>query len=50
MQSQIKNPFIYDGSITNGPDLIKIGKLIIDLFKKDKTEVKKKYPRFNFMN
>ncbi len=23
MQSQIKNPFIYDGSITNGPDLIK---------------------------
>ena len=48
MQSQIKNPFIYDGSITNGPDLIKIGKLIIDLFKKDKTEVKNKIPEIQF--
>ena len=48
MQSQIKNPFIYDGSITNGPDLIKIGKLIIDLFKKDKTEVKKEIPEIKF--
>lgn len=48
MQSQIKNPFIYDGSITNGPDLIKIGKLIIDLFKKDKTEVKKEIPEIQF--
>jgi hypothetical protein len=48
MQSQIKNPFIYDGSITNGPDLIKIGKLIIDLFKKDKTEVKKEIPEIRF--
>ena len=48
MQSQIKNPFIYDGSITNGPDLIKIGKLIIDLFKKDKTEIKNKIPEIQF--
>ena len=48
MQSQIKNPFIYDGSITNGPDLIKIGRLIIDLFKKDKTEVKKEIPEIQF--
>ena len=48
MQSQIKNPFIYDGSITNGPDLIKIGKLIIDLFKKDKTETKNKIPEIKF--
>jgi hypothetical protein len=48
MQSQIKNPFIYDGSITNGPDLMKIGKLIIDLFKKDKTEVKKEIPEIQF--
>jgi hypothetical protein len=48
MQSQIKNPFIYDGSITNGPDLKKIGKLIIDLFKKDKTEVEKEIPEIQF--
>ena len=48
MQSQIKNPFIYDGSITNGPDLIKIGRLIIDLFKKDKTETKNKIPDIQF--
>lgn len=48
MQSQIKNPFIYDGSITNGPDLMKIGKLIIDLFKKDKTEIKNKIPEIQF--
>jgi hypothetical protein len=48
MQSQIKNPFIYDGSITNGPDLIKIGKLIIDLFKKDKTGIKNKIPEIQF--
>lgn len=48
MQSQIKNPFIYDGSITNGPDLMKIGKLIIDLFKKDKTETKNKIPEIKF--
>lgn len=48
MQSQIKNPFIYDGSITNGPDLIKIGRLIIDLFKKDKTETKNIIPEIQF--
>lgn len=48
LQSQIKNPFIYDGSITNGPDLIKIGRLIIDLFKKDKTETKNKIPDIQF--
>lgn len=48
MQSQIKNPFIYDGSITNGLDFIKIGRLIIDLFKKDKTEVKKEIPEIQF--
>jgi hypothetical protein len=48
MQSQIKNPFIYDGSITNGLDFIKIGKLIIDLFKKDKTEIKNKIPEIQF--
>ena len=48
MQSQIKNPFIYDGSITNGPDLIKIGRLIIDLFKKDKTETKNKISEIQF--
>jgi hypothetical protein len=48
MQSQIKNPFIYDGSITNGLDFIKIGRLIIDLFKKDKTEIKNKIPEIQF--
>lgn len=48
MQSQIKNPFIYDGSITNGLDFIKIGRLIIDLFKKDKTETKNKIPEIQF--
>jgi hypothetical protein len=48
MQSQIKNPFIYDGSITNGLDFIKIGRLIIDLFKKDKTEIKKQIPEIQF--
>ncbi|MFM9825532.1 hypothetical protein [Flavobacterium sp.] len=48
MQSQIKNPFIYDGSITNGLDFIKIGGLIIDLFKKDKTEIKNKIPEIQF--
>jgi len=48
MRSQIKNPFIYDGSITNGPDLMKIGKLIIDLFKKEKTEIKNKIPEIQF--
>lgn len=48
MQSQIKNPFIYDGSITNGLDFIRIGRLIIDLFKKDKTEVKKEIPEIQF--
>jgi hypothetical protein len=48
MQSQIKNPFIYDGSITNGMDFIKIGRLIIDLFKKDKTETKNKIPEIQF--
>lgn len=48
MQSQIKNPFIYDGSITNGLDFIKIGRLIIDLFKKDKTETKNKIPKIQF--
>ena len=48
MQSQIKNPFIYDGSITNGVDFIKIGRLIIDLFKKDKTEIKKQIPEIQF--
>jgi hypothetical protein len=48
MQSQIKNPFIYDGSITNGMDFNKIGRLLIDLFKKDKTEVKKEIPEIKF--
>lgn len=48
MQSQIKNPFIYDGSITNGMDFIKIGRLIIDLFKKDKPEIKNKIPEIQF--
>jgi hypothetical protein len=48
MQSQIKNPFIYDGSITNGMDFIKIGRLIIDLFKKDKPEIKNKIQEIQF--
>jgi len=48
MQSQIKNPFIYDGSITNGMNFIKIGRLIIDLFKKDKPEIKNKIPEIQF--
>ena len=48
MQSQIKNPFIYDGSITNGVDFIKIGRLLIDLFKKDKDETKKQAPEIPF--
>ena len=47
-QSQIKNPFIYDGSITNGMDFIKIGKLIIDLFKKDKEVTKRQAPEIPF--
>lgn len=48
MQSQIKNPFIYDGSITNGMDFIQIGKLLIDLFKKDKEETKRQAPEIPF--
>jgi len=48
MQSQIKNPFIYDGSITNGMDFIKIGRLLIDLFKKDKPNIKNKIPEIQF--
>lgn len=48
MQSQIKNPFIYDGSITNGMDFIKIGRLLIDLFKKDKDETKRQAPEIPF--
>lgn len=48
MQSQIKNPFIYDGSITNGIDFIKIGSSIIDLFKKDKSKIKNKIPEIQF--
>jgi len=48
MQSQIKNPFIYDGSITNGMDFIKIGRTLIDLFKKDKPNIKNKIPEIQF--
>jgi hypothetical protein len=48
MQSQIKNPFIYDGSIPYGMDFIKIGKLLIDLFKKDKKVTKKQIPEIKF--
>jgi hypothetical protein len=48
MQSQIKNPFIYDGSIPYGMDFIKIGKLLIDLFKKDKKVAKKQIPEIKF--
>ena len=48
MQSQIKNPFIYDGSITNGMDFIKIGKSLINLFKKDKDETKRLAPEIPF--
>jgi hypothetical protein len=48
MQSQIKNPFIYDGSITNGMDFIQIGRLLIDLFKKDKDETKRQVPEIPF--
>ncbi len=47
-QSQIKNPFIYDGSITNGVDFIKIGSSLIDLFKKDKDETKRQAPEIPF--
>lgn len=48
MQSQIKNPFIYDGSISNGLDFIKIGRLIIDIFKKDEISIKNKIPEIQF--
>ena len=47
-QSQIKNPFIYDGSIINGVDFIKIGSSLIDLFKKDKDETKRHAPEIPF--
>lgn len=48
MQSQIKNPFIYDGSISNGLDFIKIGRLIIDIFKKNEISIKNKIPEIQF--
>ncbi len=46
-QASIKNPFIYDGTMLNGPDLMRIGTMILSIFKKQ-TENSKKAPIIDF--
>ncbi|MFI0490763.1 MAG: hypothetical protein ACH345_04640, partial [Flavobacterium sp.] len=41
------NPFIYDGTMLNGPDLMRIGTMILSIFKKQ-TENSKKAPIIDF--
>lgn len=44
-----KNPFVYDGTITNGMDLIEIGRKIISLFKNPDKPKRKKQPEEDFI-
>lgn len=39
---------VYNGSIENGPDLMRIGGMILSLFKKEKEKVKKTVPQLEF--
>jgi hypothetical protein len=47
-QSLQKYTGVYDGTITNGADFIRMGTGLINLFKKDKEELKKKTEETNF--
>ena len=45
---KLKNPGVYDGTIENGMDLIRIGRMILKLFLKEKEVVKKKDTEIEF--
>nr|WP_315171262.1 hypothetical protein [uncultured Flavobacterium sp.] len=44
-----KNPNVYDGTITNGMDLMEIGRKIISLFKNPDNQKRKKQPEEDFI-
>lgn len=44
-----KNPFVYDGTITNGMDFMEIGRKIISLFKNPDNSKRKKQPEEDFI-
>ena len=44
-----KNPFVYDGTITNGMDFMEIGRKIISLFKNPDNPKRKKQPEEDFI-
>jgi len=44
-----KNPFVYDGTITNGMDFMEIGRKIISLFKNSDNPKRKKQPEEDFI-
>jgi uncharacterized protein YueI len=46
--SKLKNPGVYDGTIENGMDLKRIGKMILGLFIKEKEEVSQIKPQIEF--
>nr|WP_315157978.1 hypothetical protein [uncultured Flavobacterium sp.] len=47
--SNPKNPYVYDGTITNGMDLMEIGRKIISLFKNPDKPKRKKQPEEDFI-
>ncbi|RDI52299.1 hypothetical protein IQ02_02205 [Flavobacterium glaciei] len=46
--SSLKNPGVYNGSIENGMDLMRIGGMLLKLFIKEKEVVKKSPPQIEF--
>ncbi|MCZ8228325.1 hypothetical protein [Flavobacterium sp.] len=44
-----KNPFVYDGTITNGMDFMEIGRKIISFFKNSDNPKRKKQPEEDFI-
>jgi hypothetical protein len=44
----LKNPGVYQGTIENGMDLMRIGGMILGLFKKEKEEVPENKPQIEF--
>ena len=47
--SSIKNPGVYNGSIENGMNFMRIGKMILGLFKKEKDTLIKQSPHLSFI-
>lgn len=47
--SALKNPGVYNGSIENGMNFMRIGKMILGIFKKEKDTIKKQDPSLPFI-